>query len=109
MNVIVLPANHYRRERWRNGAGWTREIVRLRAASERGWLPVADPATGDDWDVRLSIAELDADCAFSAFPGIERERVLLRGDGLELQFAAGRLVGVDPPHARRPFAGDPPP
>lgn len=105
MNVVVLPAHHYRRERWRNGAGWAREIVRLRDAGECGCLPVADDAVGDDWDVRLSIAEIDKDCAFSAFPGIERELVLLRGDGIELTFADGRMVAVDPPHGRIRFAG----
>lgn len=103
MKVVVLPANKYRRERWRNGAGWTREIVRLCAAAGHGWA--ADDDIGDDWDVRLSIAEIDRDCAFSAFPGIERELVLLRGDGIELTFADGRVVVVDPPHGRIRFDG----
>src|SRR3546814_8878535 len=62
-------------------------------------------STGDDWDVRLSIAAIDADGAFAACPGIERELVLLRGDGIELTFADGRLVVVDPPHGRIRFAG----
>jgi len=105
MNVVILPSHDYHRERWRNGAGWTREIVRLRGAAGNGWIPYADDDTGDDWDVRLSIAEIDTDCAFSAFPGIERELVLLHGDGIELTFADGRVVVVDPPHGRIRFAG----
>ena len=27
-HVQVIPANEYRRERWRNQLGWTREIAR---------------------------------------------------------------------------------
>ena len=64
----VIPANEYRRVRWKNGLGWTREIVRV--------------PDNDDWDWRLSIAEIERDAAFSSFPGIDRELVLLRGNGL---------------------------
>lgn len=102
MSVRIFPAHHYRRERWRNGMGWTREIVRLHGAGERGWMPVAED---DHWDVRLSIAEIDRDCAFSAFPGVERELVLLRGDGIALEFGDGRVVAVEPPHGRIRFDG----
>ena len=42
----VIPANEYRRERWRNGLGWTREIH------------ASMPASGGAWDWRLSIAEI---------------------------------------------------
>ncbi len=89
----VIPAYDYRRERWRNGLGWTREILRV-------------PATGDDWLLRLSIAEIEQDAAFSAFPGVERELVLLRGEGLRLRFADGRCHVLMPPHDRLRFAGE---
>ncbi|MDX2300812.1 MAG: HutD family protein [Xanthomonadaceae bacterium] len=102
--VRILPAHHYRRERWRNGAGWTREIVRLRAVGDGGWS-ACDADAGDAWDLRFSIAEIDRDCAFSAFPGVQRELVLLRGDGVELAFGDGRLAAVDPPHGRIRFDG----
>ena len=58
-----LPAHEYRRERWRNGHGWTREVLRM-------------PEAAEDWDWRLSIAEIERDAPFSAFPGVERELVL---------------------------------
>ncbi|MGO4777270.1 HutD family protein, partial [Lysobacter sp. 2RAB21] len=64
-----IPANEYRRERWRNQFGWTREIVRMRrqpGGADR-------PAEGEDWDWRLSIAEIERDAPFSAVPGIVRE------------------------------------
>jgi environmental stress-induced protein Ves len=88
----VIPSVEYRRERWRNGLGWTREILRV-------------PDT-EAWQVRLSIAEIEQDAAFSAFPGIERELVLLRGQGLRLRFADGAVHTLLPPHDRMRFAGE---
>ncbi|WP_448135411.1 HutD/Ves family protein [Stenotrophomonas rhizophila] len=88
----VIPSFEYRRERWRNGLGWTREILRV-------------PDT-DGWQVRLSIAEIEQDAAFSSFPGIERELVLLRGEGLRLRFADGAVQTLLPPHDRVRFAGE---
>lgn len=88
----LIPANEYRRERWKNGLGWTREIVRV-------------PDT-EAWNWRLSIAEIERDAAFSAFPGVDRELVLLRGNGLRLVFDDGRIVELMPPHERLRFAGE---
>ncbi len=96
----LLPAHEYRRERWRNGLGWTREI-------HRQPLPDAT-STDDDWLWRLSIAEVEQDAAFSAFPGIDRELVLLRGDGLRLRFDDGETVELEPPHGRCRFSGERP-
>lgn len=89
----VIHSIDYRRERWRNGLGWTREILRL-------------PPTGDDWALRLSIAEIERDAAFSTFPGVERELVLLHGNGVRLRFDDGRVEEVLPPHGRARFAGE---
>ncbi len=88
----VIPSPLYQRERWRNGLGWTREILRL-------------PEQGD-WQLRLSIAEIEQDAAFSAFPGVERELVLLQGEGLRLRFADGRCETLLPPYQRLRFAGE---
>jgi environmental stress-induced protein Ves len=91
----VIPANEYRRERWKNGAGWTREIH-------------AHPATASaqGWDWRLSIAEIEQDAPFSRFPGIDRELVLLSGNGLRLCFDDGEVQELQPPHDRLRFAGE---
>jgi len=91
----VIPANEYRRERWRNGLGWTREIHAQATA-----------ASPDDWAWRLSIAEIEQDAPFSAFPGIDRELVLLSGSGLRLRFADGEVRELHPPHDRLRFAGE---
>lgn len=88
-----LPAQEYRRERWRNGHGWTREVLRM-------------PESADDWDWRLSIAEIEHDGPFSSFPGIERILVLLHGNGVRLRFDDGELREVVPPHGRVRFAGE---
>ncbi|MEQ1512781.1 MAG: HutD family protein [Lysobacteraceae bacterium] len=89
----LIPAHEYRRERWRNGFGWTREILR-------------SPQTGDDWDWRLSIAEIERDGPFSSFCGIERELILLHGNGVRLRFDDGEVREVEPPHGRVRFAGE---
>lgn len=88
-----LPAHEYRRERWRNGQGWTREVLRM-------------PEGVDDWDWRLSIAEIEQDGPFSSFPDIERELVLLHGNGMRLRFDDGEVREVLPPHDRVRFAGE---
>lgn len=92
--IHLLPATHHRRERWKNGGGWTREIVRV-------------PADGD-WQWRASVAEVGSDGPFSAFPGCEREIVLLAGQGMHLDFGDGDSVLLAPPHGRRRFAGERP-
>jgi environmental stress-induced protein Ves len=92
VNVTLIPATEYRRERWKNGLGWTREVVR--------W------PDRDDWDWRLSIAEVDKPGPFSSFPGVERELVLLSGEGMRLHFEDGESVELLPPHGRHRFAGE---
>ena len=91
----VIPANEYRRERWRNGLGWTREIHAHATAGSPG-----------DWAWRLSIAEIEQDAPFSAFPGIDRELVLLSGNGLRLRFDDGEVRELHPPHDKLRFAGE---
>ncbi|GAB3747655.1 HutD/Ves family protein [Lysobacter olei] len=102
--VQVIPANEYRRERWRNQLGWTREIARGRLTPEGFALDGDDAAA--DWDWRLSIAEIERDAAFSAFPGIDRELVLLSGHGVRLRFDDGEVHELHPPHERLRFAGE---
>jgi environmental stress-induced protein Ves len=88
----VIPANAYRRERWKNGLGWTREIVRWPEA--------------DTWDWRLSIAEIERDAAFSVFPGVDRELVLLQGQGMRLAFDDGESALLTIPGERHRFSGE---
>jgi len=72
--VQRIDLNRLPPQRWKNGAGTTREIA-------------VEPAGAgtDDFDWRLSLAEVDRDAPFSAFPGVDRCIVLLRGAGMALQ------------------------
>lgn len=90
----IVRATELSWQPWRNGAGSTQEIARSPAGE------------GDGWDWRLSIARIGAPAPFSAFPGIEREQVLLHGAGVRLHFADdGSLHALQPPHGRLRFAG----
>lgn len=93
MEITLIPANEYRRERWKNGLGWTREIFR-------------SPPDAQSWDWRLSIAEVEKDGPFSSFQGVDRELVLLAGEGMRLRFDDGENVQLSPPHDRVRFAGE---
>lgn len=90
--IELLPAQNHRRERWKNGGGWTREIAR-------------SPGEGE-WHWRLSIAEIGVDGPFSRFDGCDRELVLLAGQGMDLHFDNGESVRLDAPRARVRFSGE---
>ena len=83
--------------RWKNDAGWTSEILKVHDGEERDT---------NDWAWRLSIAEIESDAPFSAFPGVERVLVLLSGHGLRLRFDAGESHALRPPHDQLRFAGE---
>ena len=58
-------------QRWRNGGGWTRELL----------IWPAPPAA---WQLRISLATIDAAGPFSVFPGVQRALALVSGAGLLL-------------------------
>ena len=79
---------------WKNGAGLTREIA-------------SGGRSSADFDWRFSVAEVARDAPFSAFPGIDRCIVLLRGAGLLLRSADGAVEqALVAPHTPLRFAGD---
>lgn len=71
--IQLLHRTGYQRARWKNDGGWTTELARR-----------DDDAGGFLW--RVSIAEIERDGPFSTFPGIERDLLLLEGNGIELDF-----------------------
>lgn len=81
---------------WKNGLGSTREILT--------W------PLGADFDTflwRVSVASIDADAAFSAFPGVDRTIMLLGGDGIHLR--GGQVdQRIDQPYHPFAFSGDEP-
>lgn len=93
----MLRAAEHRRTPWKNGGGETAEV----AAGPEG-------AGLDGFDWRVSLAWIEADGPFSAFPDIDRTLTILDGDGLRLSIGDGPevdLVAGTEPHA---FPGDVP-
>jgi len=86
MRIDDVPA-----QRWRNGGGWTRELLAL-------------PGAGD-WQVRVSVADIESDGPFSSFPGVRRFFSVLQGAGVELT-VDGRAFRVTCNTAALQFAGE---
>ncbi len=86
MHVMAMPEGWRRlaladlpRERWRNGAGWTRPIASAEASAEAG---------GDTlW--RVSLAEVSQAAPFSTFAGLDRTAVLAAGGPVRLRQVQG--------------------
>lgn len=74
--------------RWRNGGGTTVEIA-------RGGTPAGAPQeSAEDWDWRLSIAEVERAGDFSAFEGMDRVLTVIEGELLVLT-VDGREHGLE--------------
>jgi environmental stress-induced protein Ves len=63
---------------WRNGGGRTRELLAWPAA--------------EGWQLRISVADIDADGPFSAFDDVRRWFAVVEGAGVALGFADGERV-----------------
>ncbi len=76
---------------WRNGGGVTRPLlVRPR---------------GDDWQVRVSVADVTVNGPFSRFPGVQRWFAVLEGAGVVLTFG-GAEHRLDADSDALAFPGD---
>jgi environmental stress-induced protein Ves len=73
MRIASLGAADYRRMPWKNGGGSTLELLQA---------PTADG--GFNW--RLSIADVESAGPFSTFDGIDRQIMLIGGNGMVLSF-----------------------
>jgi uncharacterized protein len=91
---LIRPGAH-RVMPWKNGGGATAEIAIQ--------PPGATVAAGFDW--RLSIATIEVDGPFSAFPQHDRFIMLLKGGGMTLDFADGARAVLDRPFQPLAFAG----
>ena len=70
MSWSSISANDLEPQRWKNQGGWTRELL--------AWPHPAD------WIVRVSVADIEAEGPFSAFPGVQRWIGVLKGHGIRL-------------------------
>ena len=73
----VLKPSDYKAVPWKNGGGVTNDVLLLPKGS-----------TQDNFDIRLSLAPIVTEGAFSAFPGIDRHITLLSQQALSLVFGA---------------------
>jgi environmental stress-induced protein Ves len=68
--VQLIQADSVQPQAWRNGGGQTRELLVWPGAN--------------DWRLRISRADIEADGPFSAFAGVQRWFVVLSGYGVVL-------------------------
>jgi environmental stress-induced protein Ves len=76
---------------WRNGGGVTHELL--------AW-----PAT-PVWRLRISVAEIQRDGPFSAYPGVDRWFAVIEGAGVVLSFGGERQL-LECGAAPLPFRGE---
>ena len=90
MTFHVIRFNDVKPQPWKNGGGVTRELLAWPTAAE--------------WLVRISVADIEKDGPFSAFPGIKRSITVLSGAGIRLGGPLNvELRPGDPPTT---FSGD---
>jgi uncharacterized protein len=77
----IIRRGSFRATPWKNGGGVTHEAIR-------------EPANGDAFRWRVSVAHIDASGPFSDFAGYHRKMVLLQGDGIELRFGDGSSLAL---------------
>jgi environmental stress-induced protein Ves len=70
MSWVLVHAAQVAAQAWRNGGGVTRELLT--------W------PSGSEWTVRISLADVEQNGPFSAFPGIARWFAVLSGAGVRL-------------------------
>lgn len=89
----VLKHESYRAMPWKNGRGSTLEIAR-------------DPAAGDEFAWRLSLAAIEEDGDFSVYRGYRRAIVLVEGKSLRLRFWGHGSSSLGPAKRGTRFEGD---
>ena len=82
---------------WKNGGGTTTEVM----VSPRG-------AGFDDFDWRLSVADVASDGPFSLFPEIDRTLTLIQGNGLVMTMGGEAPLTLTTASAPLSFPGDVP-
>ncbi len=75
-----ISASQVAAQAWRSGGGRTRELLAWPSSS--------------DWTVRISLADIDGDGPFSAFPGVQRWFAVVEGAGVALSLGTGDRVVV---------------
>lgn len=75
-SIKIIRRSSFAAIPWKNGGGITHEAIRV-------------PPTGDAFQWRVSVAQIDSSGPFSDFSGYQRRMALLQGRGLVLKFGGG--------------------
>ena len=81
MSFHIVHFDDVKPQPWKNGGGVTRELL--------AW------PNADEWAMRLSVADIECDGPFSAFPGIDRWFAVLSGNGVRLSSPAKTIQRSD--------------
>ncbi len=92
--MAIIPESEWRVQPWKNGGGVTREILR--------WPHPTD----DEYDLRVSLAEVTRDGPFSKFPGYSRFIVWVGPNPIELRIGR-RIDTLATPSATTHILGTP--
>ncbi len=94
-DIEIIRAHEHKVMRWKNGGGETAEVA------------VWPPGAGlDAFDWRLSMAKVEKDGPFSAFPGVDRTLAILEGEGIRLSVNGEPTVTLTTTSAPFTFAAD---
>jgi environmental stress-induced protein Ves len=91
MTLQVVHCDRVEPQAWRNGGGHTRELL--------AW-----PGR-EDWQLRISVADIDRDGPFSPYPGVDRWFAVVEGAGVRLQLPGG-AKSIDTDSAPLHFHGE---
>lgn len=92
--MAIIPESEWRSQPWKNGGGITREILR--------WPDRAD----DDYDLRVSLADVTKTGPFSKFPGYKRFLVWVGPNPIDL-IMGRRIDSLATPNATMEIHGTP--
>jgi uncharacterized protein len=82
MRIYTVNADQITPQPWRNGGGTTRELLTWPTPEHPKDQGDATPAT--PWQVRITLAGMDKNGVFSAFPGVQRWYTVAEGTGVVL-------------------------
>jgi environmental stress-induced protein Ves len=91
MTLHTLRCDQVEPQAWRNGGGRTRELL--------AW------PSRDAWQLRVSVADIDHDGPFSAYPGVDRWFAVIEGAGVLLKSERGTHT-LDADSAALHFPGE---
>ena len=91
--MILLREADYVTVPWKNGGGWTKEILKF-------------PAEANSFDWRLSLATIESAGPFSSFTGYDRTLILVRGAGVALDFGGNGRTVLSAPGQLAAFDGE---